>query len=58
MIKYFVDEDRATARLYDFVGITFFGHVVLKRHDCFIGTLEVLLFLCQMIDYFFESFVS
>ena len=52
------DEDRATARLYDFVGITFFGHVVLKRHDCFISTLEVLLFLCQMIDYCFESLVS
>ena len=22
------------AILYDFVGITFFGHVILKRHDC------------------------
>ena len=31
----------------DFVGITFFGHVILKRHDCFISRLEVLLFLCQ-----------
>ena len=29
------DEDRATARLYDFVGITFFSHVILRRHDCF-----------------------
>ena len=28
-------EDRATARLYDFVGITFFGHVILRRHDYF-----------------------
>ena len=37
------------ARLYDFVGIAFFGHVILKRHDCFISRLEVLLFLCQMI---------
>ena len=29
------DEDRATTRLYDFVGITFFGHVILRRHDYF-----------------------
>ena len=35
------------ARLYDFVGITFFGHVILRRHDCFVSMLEVLLFLCQ-----------
>ena len=41
------DEYRATARLYDFVGITFFGHVILRRHDCFVSMLEVLLFLCQ-----------
>ena len=41
-----------------FVGITFLGLVILKRHDCFISRLEVLLFLCQMIDYFFESLVS
>ena len=47
MIKYFVDEDRATARLYDFVGITFFGHVLFRRRDYFVSMLEVLLFLCQ-----------
>ena len=41
------DEDRGTARLYDFVGITFFGHVILRRHNCFVSILEVLLFLCQ-----------
>ena len=41
------DEDRATARLYDFVGITFFGHVILKRHNCLVSMLEVLSFLCQ-----------
>ena len=41
------DEDRATTRLYDFVGITFFSHVMLRRHDCFVSMLEVLLFLCQ-----------
>ena len=56
--KYFVLRRQRMTRLYDFVGITFFGHFVLKRHDCFIGTLEVLLFLCQMIDYCFESLVS
>ena len=33
--KILCDEDRATARLYDFVGITFFSHVILRRHDCF-----------------------
>ena len=35
------------ARLYDFVGIIFFGHVILRRHDYFIIMLEVLSFLCQ-----------
>ena len=34
-------------RLYDFVGITFFGHDILRRHNCFVSMLEVLLFLCQ-----------
>ena len=56
--EYFVWWRWSIARLYDFVGITFFGHVILKRHDCFISRLEVLLFLCQMIDYCFESLVS
>ena len=41
------DEDRATARLYDFVGITFFSHVILRRHNCLVSMLEVLSFLCQ-----------
>ena len=56
--EYFVWWRWSIARLYDFVGITFFGHVILKIHDCFISRLEVLLFLCQMIDYCFESLVS
>ena len=34
--------------IYDFVGIDFFGHVILRRHDCFVSMLEVLLFLCQI----------
>ena len=35
-------------RLYDFVGITFFSHNILRRHDCFISMLEVLLFLMSI----------
>ena len=42
------DEDRATTRLYDFVGITFFSHVILRRHDYFYYMLEVLLFLMSI----------
>ena len=45
--KYFVWWSWSIARLYDFVGITFFGHVILRRHNCFVSMLEVLLFLCQ-----------
>ena len=45
--KYFVWWRWSIARLYDFVGITFFGHVILRRHDCLVSMLEVLLFLCQ-----------
>ena len=45
--KYFVWWRWSIAKLYDFVGIAFFGHVILRRHDCFISMLEVLLFLCQ-----------
>ena len=41
----------------DFVGITFFGHVILKRHDCFISRLEVLLLLRQY-ELLFESIGS
>ena len=45
--EYFVCWRWSIARLYDFVGITCFGHVILRRHDCFISMLEVLLVLCQ-----------
>ena len=46
--KYFVWGRWSIARLYDFVGITFFGHVILRRHNCFVSILEVLLLLlCQ-----------
>ena len=45
--KYFVWWRQSIARLYDFIGIAFFGHVILRRHNCFVSMLEVLLFLCQ-----------
>ena len=45
--KYFMWWRWSIARLYDFVGIAFFGHVILRRHDCLVSMLEVLLFLCQ-----------
>ena len=45
--EYFVWWGWSIARLYDCVGITFFGHVILRRHNCFVSMLEVLLFLCQ-----------
>ena len=35
------------ARLYDFVGITCLGYVILIRHNCLVSMLEILLFLCQ-----------
>ena len=50
--EYFVWWRWSIARLYDFVGITFFGLVILRRHDYFVSMLEVLLFLCQ-----YETFV-
>ena len=34
-------------RLYDFVGITFFGLVILKVHDYLASLFEVLLFSCH-----------
>ena len=42
--KYFVWWRWSIARLYDFVGITFFSLVILRRHNCFVSMLEVLLF--------------
>ena len=41
--EYFVWLRWSIARPYDFVGITFFSHSILRRHDCFISMLEVLL---------------
>ena len=45
--EYFVWWRWSIAILYHFVGIAFFGHVILRRHNCFVSMLEVLLFLCQ-----------
>ena len=52
--EYFVLWRWSIARLYDFVGITFFGHVMLKRHNCLVSMLEVLLFLCQYWTFAFN----
>ena len=46
--KYFVWWRWSISRLYDFVGITFFGHVILRKHNCFVSMLEVLLFLLSI----------
>ena len=46
--EYFVWWRWSIAGLYDFVGITFFSHAILRRHDCFISMLEVLLFLMSI----------
>ena len=45
--KYFVWQRWSIIGLYDFVGIAFFGHVILRRHNCLVSMLEVLLFLCK-----------
>ena len=46
--EYFVWWRGSIARLYDFVGITFFSHSILRRHGCFVNMLEVLLFLMSI----------
>ena len=52
------DEDRATTRLYDFVGITFFGHVILRRHDCLIKYAWSIIISYVNMNFYFESFGS
>ena len=47
--EYFVWWRWSIARLYDFVGITCFGYVILIRHNSLVSMLEVLLFLWQQI---------
>ena len=55
---YFVWRRWSIAKLYDFVGITFFGHVILGRHDYFVSMLEVLLFFMSILNFCLESFGS
>ena len=40
-----------------FVGITFFGHVILRRHDYFVSMLEVYYSYVNM-NFYLESFGS
>ena len=42
--KYFVWWRLSMIRLYDFVGITFFSHDILKRYDCFLVCLKYYCF--------------
>ena len=57
--KYFVWWRWSIARLYDFVWIAIFGHVILRRHDCLVSMLEVLLFLCQyeLLSWIFQIWI-
>ena len=55
--KYFVLRRQGMTRLYDSVGITFFSIDILK--DMFVcWDAWVLMSLCQIIDYCFESLMS
>ena len=53
--KYFVLRRWSMTRLYDFVGITFFSHDILKRHDCILVCLKYYCFYVN-IKPFFESY--
>ena len=54
--KYFVLRRQSMTRLYDFVGITCFGYVILIRHNCLVSMLEVLLFFMSTLNFYLESF--
>ena len=55
--KYFVLRRQSMTRLYDFVGIAFFSVDILK--DMIVcWDARVLMSLCQIIDYCFESLMS
>ena len=45
--KYFVLTRQSMTRLYDFVGITFFSHDILKKHDCLSVCLK---YYCFYVD--------
>ena len=52
------DENRATARLSDFVGITFFNHAILRRHDCFNLYASSIITFMSILNFCFESYGS
>ena len=55
--KYFVLRRQSMTKLYDFVGTAFFSVDILK--DMIVcWDAWVLMSLCQIIDIYFESFVS
>ena len=56
--KYFVWWRWSIARLCDFVGIAFFGHVILRRHDCFVSMLESIIVFMSILNFCFESYGS
>ena len=47
MRAFLCDENGAWPNYMILSGWTFFCHVILRRHDCLVSMLEVLLFLCQ-----------
>ena len=56
--EYFVWWRGSIARLYDFVGITFFSHSILRRHDCFVSIAWSIIISYVNIDFYLESFRS
>ena len=47
MRAFLCDENGAWLNYMILWGWTFFGHVILRRHNCLVSMLEVLSFLCQ-----------
>ena len=47
MRAFLCDKDGAWLNYMILQGWTFFGHVILRGHNCLVSMLEVLLFLCQ-----------
>ena len=54
MRAFLCDENGAWLNYMILEGWTFFGHVILRRHNCFVSMLEVLLFLCQYWTFIFN----
>ena len=47
MRAFLCDENGAWLNYMILEGWTFFGHVILRRHNCLVSMLEVLLFVCR-----------